>query len=311
MKIVFLDAISMGDVSLEEMAALGELVCYPSSTAQEARERVQDADVVCLNKVIVDQAFLDAAPKLKLICEAGTGINNIDVKLCEARGVAVRNVAAYSTDSVAQIAWMHILNLSGRAFHYQEFVQSGAYSRNPVHVDYAHPFTELAGKVLGIVGMGAIGQKVAAIGKTIGMNVIYYSTSGTGHCKEYPCVSLAELLAQSDVISIHAPYNERTAGLIGYDQFRQMKPTAILVNTGRGGIAVENDLSRALNEGIIAGAALDVYIKEPLPADSPLLHLQHPERLILSPHIAWYSREARARLAHEMAQNIKNYFGPN
>lgn len=295
----------MGDVSLEEMAALGELVCYPSSTAAEARERVRDADVVCLNKVIVDQAFLDAAPKLKLVCEAGTGINNIDVKLCEQRGVAVRNVAAYSTDSVAQTAWMHILNLLGRAFHYQEFVRSGAYSRNPVHVDYAHPFTEIAGKTLGIVGMGAIGQKVAAVGKAFGMEIIYYSTSGTGHCKEYPSVSLEELLSRSDVISIHAPYNERTAGLIGYEQLRRMKPTAVLVNTGRGGIAVEADLARALDEGLIAGAALDVYVKEPLPAESPLMHLRHPERLLLSPHIAWYSLEARARLAHEMAENIK------
>ena len=295
----------MGDVSLEEMAALGELVCYPSSTAAEARERVRDADVVCLNKVIVDQAFLDAAPKLKLVCEAGTGINNIDVKLCEQRGVAVRNVAAYSTDSVAQTAWMHILNLLGRAFHYQEFVRSGAYSRNPVHVDYAHPFTEIAGKTLGIVGMGAIGQKVAAVGKAFGMEIIYYSTSGTGHCKEYPSVSLEELLSRSDVISIHAPYNERTAGLIGYEQLRRMKPTAVLVNTGRGGIAVEADLARALDEGLIAGAALDVYVKEPLPADSPLMQLRHPERLLLSPHIAWYSLEARARLAHEMAENIK------
>ena len=172
MKIVFLDAISMGDASLEEIAALGELVCYPSSTAEEARERVKDADVAILNKVVVDQAFLDAAPRLKLVCEAGTGINNINVPLCEARGVAVRNVAAYSTDSVAQIAWMHILNLSGRAFHYQHFVQSGAYSHNPVHVDYAHPFTEISGKTLGIVGMGAIGQKVAQIGTAFGMNVI-------------------------------------------------------------------------------------------------------------------------------------------
>ena len=308
MKIVFLDAISMGDVSLEEMAALGELVCYPSSTAEEARERVKDADVACLNKVIVDHAFLDAAPKLKLICEAGTGINNIDVKLCEQRGVAVRNVAAYSTDSVAQVAWMHILNLLGRAFHYQQFVSSGAYSRNPVHVDYAHPFTETAGKTLGIVGMGAIGQKVASIGTAFGMKVIYYSTSGTGHCKDYPCVPLETLLAESDVISIHAPYNERTAGLIGYEQFRQMKPSAVLVNTGRGGIAVEADLARALDDGLIAGAALDVYVQEPLPLDSPLMHLQHPERLLFSPHIAWYSREARARLAHEMAQNIVRFF---
>ena len=310
MKIVFLDAISMGDVSLDEMAALGELVCYPSSTAEEARERVRDADVACLNKVIVDQAFLDAASQLKLICEAGTGINNIDVKLCEERGVAVRNVAAYSTDSVAQTAWMHILNLCGRAFHYQEFVRSGAYSQNPVHVDYAHPFTEIAGKTLGIVGMGAIGQKVAAIGKAFGMDVIYYSTSGTGHCKEYPCVSLEELLSRSDVISIHAPYNARTAGLIGYAQLQQMKRTAVLVNTGRGGIATEADLARALDDGLIAGAALDVYVKEPLPLDSPLMHLQHPERLLFSPHIAWYSREARARLAHEMAQNIKKFSAP-
>ena len=308
MKIVFLDAISMGDVSLEEIAAQGELICYPSSTAVEARERVKDADVALLNKIIVDQAFLDAAPKLKLICEAGTGINNIDVKLCEERGVAVRNVAAYSTDSVAQTAWMHILNLLGRAFHYQEFVTSGAYSHNPVHVDFAHPFTEAAGKTLGIVGMGAIGQKVASIGQAFGMNVIYYSTSGTGHCKDYPCVSLEELLQRSDVISIHAPYNERTAGLIGYEELKKMKASAILVNTGRGGIAVEADLARALDEGLIAGAALDVYVKEPLPADSPLMHLQHPERLLLSPHIAWYSREARARLAHEMAQNIVCFF---
>lgn len=305
MKIVFLDAITMGDTSLEEIAALGEFDIYPSSTPEEARERVKDADVALLNKVVVDKAFLDAAPKLKLVCEAGTGINNIDVALCKERGVIVRNVAAYSTDSVAQIAWMHILNLSGRAFHYQRFVQEGYYSRNVVHVDYRHPFTELSGKTLGIVGMGAIGQKVASIGKAFGMKVIYYSTSGTSHCTEYPSVSLDDLLADSDVISIHAPYNERTAGLIGYRQLQQMKRSAFLVNTGRGGIAVEEDLARALDEGLIAGAALDVYVKEPLPADSPLMKLQHPERLLLTPHIAWYSQEARARLAHEMAENIK------
>lgn len=295
----------MGDASLAEIAALGELVTYPSSTPQEARERVKDADVALLNKVIVDKDFLDAAPKLRLVCEAGTGINNIDVKLCEERGVIVRNVAAYSTDSVAQTAWMHILNLAGRAFHYNSFVHDGSYSRNVVHVDYRHPFTELSGKTLGVVGMGAIGQKVAAIAKAFGMEIIYYSTSGTNHCKEYPAVSLETLLAESDVITIHAPYNERTAGLIGYEQFKKMKRTAFLVNTGRGGIAVEADLARALDDGLIAGAGIDVYVKEPLPLDNPLMKLQHPERLLLSPHIAWYSTEARARLAHEMAENIK------
>lgn len=295
----------MGDASLDEMASLGELTVYPSSTAEEARERVRDADVACLNKVIVDNAFLDAAPKLKLICEAGTGINNIDVNLCEERGVMVRNVAGYSTDSVAQTAWMHILNLAGRAFHYNEFVHGGQYSNNVVHVDYAHPFTELAGKTLGIVGMGAIGQKVAAIARAFGMNVIYYSTSGTFHCKDYPSVSLDELLSKADVISIHAPYNERTAGLIGYAEFKKMKRSAYLVNTGRGGIAVEEDLARALDEGLIAGAGIDVYVREPIPESHPFLNMIHPERLILTPHIAWYSVEARVRLAHEMAENIR------
>ena len=309
MKIVFLDSATMGDASLEEIASLGELVCYPSSTAAEARERVADADVAILNKVIVNAAFLDAAPRLRLICEAGTGINNIDVDLCRERGVAVRNVAGYATDSVAQIAWMHILNLAGRAFHYDAYSRDGRYSSGSIHVDAGHPFTELAGKTLGIVGMGAIGRKVAGIGEAFGMNVMYYSTSGTSHCKDYPSVSLAELLSGSDVVSIHAPYNAATAGLIGYAELSLMKPTAYLVNTGRGGIAVEADLVRAIDEQLIAGAAIDVYEHEPLTADHPYLHCKYPDRLLLTPHIAWYSREARARLAHEMAENIRTFRG--
>jgi glycerate dehydrogenase len=305
MKIVFLDAATMGDASMAEISALGEFVCYPSSTAEEARARAADADVVLLNKVIVDKTFLDACPKLKLVCEAGTGINNIDVKLCDERGVIVRNVAGYSTESVAQTAWMHILALSGRAFHYNAYVRDGRYSAGSIHVDAEHPFTEIFGKTLGIVGMGAIGQKVAAIGTAFGMKVIYYSTSGTAHCKDYPAVSLDELLKESDFISIHAPYNERTAGLIDYAGLCKMKPTAFLVNTGRGGIAVEADLVRAIDEGRIAGIGIDVYQKEPIPLDHPFLHSKHPERIFLTPHIAWYSVEARARLAHEMAENIK------
>ena len=305
MKIVFLDAATMGDASMAEIAALGEFVCYPSSTAEEARLRAADADVVILNKVIVNKAFLDACPKVRLICEAGTGINNIDTNLCAERGVIVRNVAGYSTESVAQIAWMHILNLFGLAFHYNAYARDGRYSAGSIHVDADHPFTEIYGKTLGIVGMGAIGQKVAAIGTAFGMKVIYYSTTGTGHCKAYPCVTLDELLATADVISIHAPYNERTAGLIDYAGLCKMKPTAFVVNTGRGGIAVEADLVRAVDEGRIAGIGIDVYQKEPLTLDHPYLHAKHPERILLTPHIAWYSREARARLAHEMAENIK------
>ena len=295
----------MGDADMSAIAELGEFVCYPSSTAVQARERVADADVAIVNKIIVDKAFLDAAPKLRLVCEAGTGINNIDTALCAERGVLVRNVAGYSTDSVAQTAWMHILNLAGLAFHYNAYARDGRYSAGSIHVDAGHPYTELAGKTLGIVGMGAIGKKVAAIGTAFGMKVIYYSTSGTSHCKEYPSVSLDELLRTSDVISIHAPYNPQTASLIDYEALCKMKPTAFLVNTGRGGIAVEEDLVRAIDEEKIAGIGIDVYVKEPLTLDHPYLHSKHPERIILSPHIAWYSKEARQRLAEAMADNIR------
>lgn len=305
MKIVFLDAATMGDASLAEIASLGELTCYQSSTPEQARERVADAEVAILNKVVVDKAFLDAAPHLKLVCEAGTGINNIDAGLCTERGVIVRNVAGYSTDSVAQTTWMHILNLFGLAFHYNDYVKSGRYHESGLHVDAMHPYTEIAGKTIGIVGMGAIGQKVAAIACAFGMKVIYYSTSGTAHCREYPCVGIDELLQQSDVVSIHAPYNSSTAGLIDYRRMCMMKPTAFLVNTGRGGIAVEADLVRAIDEERIAGIGIDVYEKEPIQAGHPYLKTKYPGRILLTPHIAWYSKEARARLAHEIAGNIR------
>ncbi|MCQ2134877.1 MAG: hydroxyacid dehydrogenase [Bacteroidales bacterium] len=305
MKIVFLDAATMGDTPMTEIEKLGEFICYPDCDRQQSFERCTDCEVAIVNKVRVDDEFLDHAPKLRLVCEAGTGINNIDTIACGKRNVIVRNVAGYSTDSVAQCAFMHILNLLGNAFYYDNFVKSGVYSQGKIHTDPSNPFTESTGKVLGIVGMGAIGQKVASIGKAFGMEVIYYSTSGTSHCTEYPSVGLEELLRRSDAITIHAPYNERTAGLIGYEQFKMMKRSAVLVNTGRGGIEVEEDLARALDEGLIKGAAIDVFVKEPLPLDSPLMHLKDMSRIIFSPHIAWTTREARQRLADEMANNIR------
>lgn len=308
MKIVFLDAGTMGATPMDEIAALGEFTVYNDTSREESFVRAADCEVAIVNKVIVDKAFLDHAPRVRLVCEAGTGINNIDVEECDRRGVKVRNVAGYSTDSVAQNAIMHMLNLLGNAFYYEQKVKSGSYSAGKLHTDPSNPFTEAAGKTIGIVGMGAIGQKVAKIASALGMDVIYYSTSGTSHCKDYPSVSLDELLSRSDVISIHAPMNDRTRGLIGYEQLRRMKPTAVIVNNGRGGIAVEADLARAVDEGLIAGVGLDVYEKEPLPADSPLLHTSHPERIHFTPHVAWASVEARARLAHEMAENIRKVF---
>ena len=283
-------------------------MAWPNSTPEESVARVSDCDVLIVNKIKVNDRLLDAAPRLRLVCEAGTGINNIDVDACERRGVLVRNVAGYSTDSVVQETFMHILNLLGNGAYFDEVVKSGAYSRSGLFTDYSRPFIEMAGKTLGVIGLGAIGSKVARIGTAFGMNVVYYSTSGTSHSTEYPSVPLERLMRESDVISVHAPYNERTAGLVGEKELRMMKPKAIIVNMGRGGIVVEDALAKVIDEGVIGGAGLDVYSVEPIPADHPLLHTRHPERLSLTPHVAWASIEARERLIQSIADNIAKGF---
>ncbi len=304
MKITYLDAATMGDSSLAEIEKLGELVCWPNSTAEEALGRVGDADVLIVNKVRVTEALLEAAPNLKLVCEAATGVNNIDLAACEKRGVIVRNVAGYSTESVVQETFMHILSLMGNGPYYDDFVKTGKYSVCGLFTDLSRPFIEMCGKRIGIIGMGTIGSRVADVASAFGMEVVYYSTSGTNHCDKYPSIALDELMRTSDVISIHAPYNSKTAGLIGEEQLHLMKPTAIIVNMGRGGIVDENSLAKAIDENLIGGAALDVFENEPLPADNPLLHTRHPEKLRFTPHTAWASLEARARLISRIAENI-------
>jgi len=304
MKIVFLDAATMGDVSFAPIAQYGEFVCYDNSTPQEAMERVADCEVLIINKVLVTPELIDAAPKLKLICESATGVNNIDIEYAASKGIPVRNAVGYSTSSVVQATFMQILSLLGEGPYYDECVKSGRYSSMDMFTDPSVSWTELEGKRMGIIGMGNIGSRVAKIAQAFGMDVCYYSTSGTGHCEDYPCLSLAELMKTSDVVSIHAPLNERTAGLIGAEELALMKPSALLVNMGRGGIVDETALAVAIDNGSIAGAALDVFVKEPVPADNPLLHVRHPERLRLAPHAAWASVEARQRLVQQIADNI-------
>lgn len=304
MKIVFLDAATMGDVSFEPFEQLGEFVRYESSTPQEARERVRDVDVLLINKVLVDKALIDSAPNLKLICIAATGVNNIDVEYAASKGIPVRNAVGYSTDSVVQSTFMHMLSLVGGGQYFDESVKSGSYSRSGMFTDPNWNWWELSGKTIGIIGLGNIGKKVAHIAEAFGMNVCYFSTSGTGHCKDYPCLSLEELLATSDVVSIHAPLNERTLNLIGAQQLAMMKPTAYLINMGRGAIVVEADLAEAVDNGVIAGAGIDVFVTEPIPEDHPYLMMKHPERMRLAPHVAWASMEARRRLIGIMADNI-------
>ena len=305
MKIAFLDAATMGDVAFEPCERLGDFTRYENSTPEEARERVKELDVLLINKVMVDKQLIDSAPNLKLICIAATGVNNIDVEYAASKGIPVRNAVGYSTDSVVQATYMHILSLVGGAPYFDDSVKTGSYSRSGMFTDPNWNWWELAGKTIGIIGMGNIGSKVAKIAEAFGMNVCYFSTSGTGHCKDYPCLSLEELLKVSDIVSIHAPLNERTNRLIGKEQLALMKPTAYLVNVGRGAIIVEEDLAEAVDNGIIAGAGIDVFVQEPIPEDHPYLKMQHPERMRLTPHIAWASIEARRRLIDIMADNIR------
>ena len=306
MKIVFLDASTLGSASLEPIRKCGELITYPTSTHQQALDRVHDAEVIITNKVVIDEELLEAAPSLKLICEAATGVNNIDLKAAEKRGIPVRNVAGYSTDAVVQLTFALLLQLVCHTGKHDGWIKDGDYSRSPIFTDTSAPFMELSGKTMGIIGMGTIGQKVALIATAFGMKVIYFSTSGTSHCTDYPSVPLEELLAASDVVSMHAPLNERTRDLIGTRELKMMKRTAYIINIGRGGIVGETALADAISNGIIAGAGLDVFVKEPLPADNPLLHTSHPERLCLTPHIGWASAEAIGRLVAGIAENINS-----
>ena len=305
MKIVFLDALTIGAGSFAALEALGEFVGYGDSTPQEGLARVVDCDVLIVNKFKVTSELLDAAPRLRLVCESGTGMNNIDAAACAARNIPVRNVAAYSTASVAQTTFMHILSLLGDAPRFDLAVKSGAYSRSRILTEVFTPFSEAAGKTLGIIGLGAIGRKVAQIGAAFDMKICYHSTSGTNHTSDYQELSLDDLLRVSDVVTIHAPMNERTRGLVGSRELALMKPTAFLVNMGRGGIVDERALVEAIDGGTIAGAAVDVFTQEPLPEDHPYLQAAHPERFRFTPHIGWGSAEARTRLVEGIAANIR------
>ena len=310
MKIVFLDSATLGqDVSLEPIASLGELVCYESTRPEDVFERISDCEVLIINKIKIGKPQIDAAPRLRLICEAATGVNNIDVGYAESRGIPVRNVAAYSTESVVQTTFMHLLSLVQGRGYYDRFAKDGRYSRSGSFTCMDIAFNELDGKRIGIIGLGTIGSRVAKVAEAFGMKVCYYSTSGTNHSSEYPSLSLDELMSSCDVISVHAPLNARTDGLVGYRELSLMKRSAYLLNMGRGGIVVEADLARALDEGLLAGAGLDVFSTEPLPSDHPFLHMAHPERLSLTPHIAWASIEARRRLVNGIASNIAAFCG--
>lgn len=309
MKIVFLDAKTIGeDIDLSGFDELGEVVKYGFSTAEKARERSKDADVLVLNKVQVNEQTIGAAKHLKLVCVTATGTNNLDKEYLAKQGIEWRNVAGYSTESVAQHTFAMLFYLLEKLPYYDNYVKSEKYVNDVSFTHFAKAFHELSGKTYGIIGLGNIGRRVADIAKAFGCHVIYYSTSGRNSQPGYERVSFDELLERSDIVSIHAPLDENTLGLMNQKAFAKMKSSAILLNVGRGPIINEADLAEALNNRTIAAAGLDVLSVEPMQPENPLRGIKDSERLLITPHIAWAGVEARMRLMDIILNQMKEFF---
>lgn len=304
-EIVFLDAETIGKVqNIKLIQKLGKLDIYDLSSPEQVVERATGKEVLITNKVRITAEIMDQLPDLRLICISATGMDHVDTAYARKKGIQVKNVAAYSTDSVAQQTISSLLYLVNRPAYFDQYVKSGAYSKSRHFTHIGSSFWELKGKRLGIIGLGAIGRQVARIADAFGMEVVFYSTTGRNNNIHYKRFELDDLLKSSDVVSIHAPLNEATRGLITYDKIRLMRPCAILLNMGRGGIIVEEDLARALNDNLIAAAGIDVMEIEPINADNPLLKLYDREKLFITPHMAWTSIEARELLVKRIAENI-------
>ncbi|WP_457635946.1 D-2-hydroxyacid dehydrogenase [Persephonella sp.] len=308
MKIVILDAKTLGDdIQLGIFEQFGDLEIYPTTEPSQLFERIQYADIIITNKVVIDKEAINSARNLKLICVAATGYNNVDVYYAKEKGIAVTNVAGYSTESVVQTTFGMLFYLLMHLRYYDDYVKSGDYAMSDIFTHLGRPFWEIHGKRWGIIGLGTIGRRVAQVAESFGCDVIYYSTSGVEREEKYPKYPLDELLKTSDIVSIHAPLNEKTKNLITIKELGMMKKHALLLNLGRGGIVNEKDLAIALDSDLIGGAGLDVLEKEPIDPDNPLLKIKNKEKLLITPHIAWTSIEARKRLVNEIVENIRAF----
>ena len=306
MKIVFLDEYSVCGRDLSSIKRFGDYTGYDVTSPEQVLERCADAEVVISNKVVLNAAIIASLPKLRLICVAATGMNNIDLNAAAEHGVEVRNAVGYSTYSVAETTICSALSLLREVTYYDNYFKSGEYAKSERIFNFDRPTAQLRGKRWGIIGMGNIGREVARLAEAFGCDVAYYSTSGVERNEAYNKLSLNELLNSSDVISIHCPLNERTQNLISAEELAMMKKSAIFINVARGGIVNEVALAEALNSGNLRGAALDVFTSEPL-RESPLYNLKDPYRLLASPHNAWSSVEAIDRLIACIAVNIQEY----
>lgn len=308
MKIVFLETACLGQgMDYSAFSDIGEVESYDYTKKEEVPERIKDADIIVVNKIPMNEETLGQADKLKLICITATGTNIVDFAFTNRRGITVTNVKGYSTPTVAQHTFALYFYLAEHIAYYDNCVKSLEYSKSEMFVHHGPEFHDLSGLTWGIVGLGDIGRHVAKIAEAFGCNIQYYSTSGRNNHAEFKQVSFEELLATSDVISIHAPLNEVTEGLFNREAFCKMKKTGILLNLGRGPIVDEQALADAINHGDIAGAGLDVFTIEPLPLTSPLLTVKEKDRFVFTPHIAWASVEARTRLMKEVCLNMQSF----
>ena len=304
LSIVALDALQLNDLDWSALEALGDVTRYDGTAPDQVPARAGDADVLLVNKVKLPESVLSQLPKLKYVGVLATGYDNVDTAAAARRNIAVTNVPGYSSDSVAQLTFALLLELCHHAGeHSRRVLEEKAWSRQPYYCFWDFPLSELAGRTMGVVGLGRIGVRVAEIARAFGMNVIAY-TRTPKEIAGVKCVDFDTLLAESDVISLNCPLTEQTRGLINADALAKMKKTAYLINTSRGGVIVEDDLRRALDAGMIAGAAVDVLSSEPPTEDNPLLHAKN---IIVTPHIAWATMEARTRLLSIVTDNLSAY----
>lgn len=305
MKIVVLDgyAANPGDVSWEAMQSLGELTVYDRTAPDEVLERAAEADAVLTNKVVITAAMMAQLPALKYIGVLATGYNVVDVKAARGQGIIVTNIPAYSTDSVAQLTFAHILNITHRVGHYASQNRQGRWSSNPDFVYWDTPLIELSGKTMGIVGLGSIGMKVATIARQFGMDVFALTSKNSSDLPQgLQKTTLDGLLAISDVLSLHCPLTDDTYHLIDAKALSKMKPGAILINTGRGPLVDEEAVAKALESGQLMAYGADVMSVEPPQPSNPLLRCPNA---YLTPHIAWATFEARQRLMQIAVDNLQ------
>lgn len=304
MRIVVLDAATLGDdLSLAPLDEVGDVTVWRTTAPEETAARVREADVVILNKIRLNESNLSGS-RVRLICVAATGYDNIDTAWCRAHGITVSNVVGYSTDSVAQLTVSMALYLANRLPEYTRAVRTGDYTRSGIANKLSPAFHEITGKTWGIAGYGNIGRKVASVARALGCKVIAYKRTPV---PEIDCVDLPALCRESDIISVHLPLNDATRGIFSREMIALMKPDALFINVARGAVADEQALADALAGSRLGGLGIDVYTREPFPQDHPFYRLREDDRVCLTPHMAWGALEARERCLREMILNIRAF----